>query len=149
MQNNKDAQVGTTTYPKASAYAGSTTSYLGPTLQIKGEITGHEDLKLDSIVDGLVSIGGFRLTVGPAAHLEADIVAREAIIFGDVIGDVSARDRIEIMKSASIEGNLSTHKIVIEEGAYFKGDLDVDTQAPEIGADLDTLLRGAKNAPTK
>ena len=117
-------------------------------MRIKGEITGNEDLKLDSKVEGLVSIGGFRLTVGASAQLNADVIAREAVISGEVNGDISACDRIEISKSASIVGNLSTAKIVIEEGAYFKGGVEVDSRSTQIGTDLDSLLKGAQK-PTQ
>ena len=144
MQTNKETHGGTSAAPGSPSFAGRSTSYLGPGLQIKGEITGNEDLKLDSRVEGLVSIGGFRLTVGPSAHLNADIVAREAVISGEVNGDISAADRIEIMKSASIVGDITTGKIVIEEGAYFKGGVEVGSNAAQIGTDLDSLLKGAK-----
>jgi cytoskeletal protein CcmA (bactofilin family) len=149
MQTNKDTQPGPSAIPSAPSFAGRTISYLGPGLHIKGEISGNEDLKLDSKVEGLVSIGGFRLTVGPSAHLTADIVAREAVISGEVIGDVRACDRIEIMKSASIMGDLSTGKITIEEGAYFNGSVEVGSSTPQIGTDLDTLLDGGKKANKK
>src|SRR3984893_18530864 len=112
MQTSDDTRRVPPVVPSASTSIGRTTSYLGPGLQIKGEITGNEDLKLDSKVEGLISVGGFRLTVGPTAHLNADVVAREAVIFGEVNGDISACDRIEIMKSASIVGDLSTGKIM-------------------------------------
>lgn len=144
MQTNKDMQGGSSAAPGSSRYIGGTTSYLGPGLQIKGEISGNEDLKLDSRVEGLVSIGGFRLTVGPGAHLKADVIAREAVIAGEVTGDISAADRIEIMKTATIVGDITTGKIVIEEGAYFKGGVEVGSNAPQIGTDLDSLLKGAK-----
>src|ERR1700681_1683752 len=136
MQINKDAQRDPSTAPSAPSSIGRTTSYLGPDLQIKGEITGNEDLKLDSRVEGLVSIGGFRLTVGPSAHVVADIVAREAVISGEVTGDISACDRIEIKKSASVVGDISTGKILIEEGAYFKGGIEISSQKTQIGTDL-------------
>jgi cytoskeletal protein CcmA (bactofilin family) len=145
-QNEKDTQRGLSATPSAPSSIGRTTSYLGPGLRINGEITGNEDLKLDSNVDGLVSIGGFRLTVGPSAHLNADVVAREAVISGEVNGNISACDRIDIMKSASIVGDLSTGRITIEEGAYFKGGVEIDSRNTQIGTDLDTLLKGAKNA---
>jgi cytoskeletal protein CcmA (bactofilin family) len=141
---NKDSQRGSSAAPSAPSSIGRTTSYLGPGLRIKGEITGNEDLKLDSKVEGLVSIGGFRLTVGPGAHLDANIVAREAVISGEVTGDISACDRIEIMKSASIVGDLTTGKIVIEEGAYFKGGVEIGSNNAQIGTDLDKPLEGAK-----
>jgi cytoskeletal protein CcmA (bactofilin family) len=149
MQTNKDTQPGPSAIPSAPSFTGRTISYLGPGLHIKGEISGNEDLKLDSKVEGLVSIGGFRLTVGPSAHLTADIVAREAVISGEVIGDVRACDRIEIMKSASIMGDLSTGKITIEEGAYFNGSVEVGSSTPQIGTDLDTLLDGGMKANKK
>src|ERR1700733_3269600 len=100
MQTDKDMQRGPSAAPGAPNSIGRMTSYLGPGLEIKGEITGNEDLKLDSKVEGLVSIGGFRLTVGPSAHVVADIVAREAVISGEVSGEISACDRIEIKKDA-------------------------------------------------
>jgi len=149
MQTNKDPQQSPSATPGAPSSIGRATSYLGPGLKIKGEITGNEDLKLDSNVEGSISIGGFRLTVGPSAQLNADIVAREALISGKVTGDISACDRIEIMKSASIVGDLSTGKITIEEGAYFKGGVEIASQNARIGTDLDTLLRGAKKAEEK
>jgi len=149
MQPDKAPQRAPSAPPIPPNSMGQTTSYLGPSLHIKGEISGNEDLKLDSKVEGLVSIGGFRLTVGPSAHLTADIVAREAVITGEVIGDVRACDRIEIMKSASIMGDLSTGKITIEEGAYFNGSVEVGSSTPQIGTDLDTLLDGGKRANKK
>ena len=65
---------------------------------------------------------------------------------GEVNGNIKACDRIEITKSASIVGDLRTGKIIIEEGAYFKGGVEVDSHNTQIGTDLDTLLRGAKKA---
>jgi cytoskeletal protein CcmA (bactofilin family) len=149
METNRQSQSGTFTIPGSTSSSGNPTSYLGPGLRVKGDITGNEDLKLDSTVDGLVSIGGFRLTVGPAAHLNANIVAREAVISGEVKGDISACDRIEIKKSASIVGDISTNKIVIEEGAYFYGGVEIGNSSAPIGTDLDTLLKGSKKTEQK
>jgi cytoskeletal protein CcmA (bactofilin family) len=149
MQTNKDEQRAPSPAPSAPSSIERTTSYLGSSLQIKGEISGNEDLKLDSEVEGLVSIGGFRLTVGPSAHVIADIVAREAVISGEVTGDISACDRIEIRKSASIVGDLSTGKITIEEGAYLKGAIETNSNNTQIGTDLDSLLSAAKKVEEK
>jgi cytoskeletal protein CcmA (bactofilin family) len=82
--------------------------------------------------------------VGAGAKLSGDIVAREALISGEVNGDIRAVDRIEIMKTASIVGDLSTGKITIEEGAYFNGNVEIGGSASQIGTDLDTLLHSAK-----
>lgn len=149
MQTNNDVQRGPSAAPSPPNSTVRATSYLGPDLQIKGEITGHEDLKMDSKVEGLVSIGGFRLTLGPKARVVAHIVAREAVISGEVTGDISAADRIEIKKSATIVGDLTTSKISVEEGAYFKGAIEIGSNTTQIGTDLDTLLSGAKRAEEK
>jgi cytoskeletal protein CcmA (bactofilin family) len=146
MQNNQDPQGGPSATPGAASFMGRTNSYLGPGLHIKGEIVGNEDVKLDCKVEGLVSIGGFRLTVGQSAHLNGDIVAREAMISGEVNGDIRAADRIEIMKSASIVGDLTTAKIMIEEGAYFKGCVEIGGSNTQIGKDLDSLLNSNRKA---
>src|SRR5579863_4758754 len=114
MQTNESNTQRNTFAPQgASSSGGHGSSYLGPGLQIKGEISGNEDLRLDSKVEGSISIGGFRLTVGPGARLDADVVAREAVISGEVNGDIRAHDRIEILKSATVVGDLTTSKIVI------------------------------------
>jgi hypothetical protein len=86
MQTNRESQSGTFAVPGSTISSGHTGSFLGVGLRIKGEISGHEDLMLDSTVEGLVSVGGFRLTVGPAARLKGNIVAREAIVSGEVKG---------------------------------------------------------------
>ena len=144
MQTNNEAQRGSTTPLRVPIPVPQQTSYLGPGLQITGEISGNEDLKVDSKVEGLVSIGGFRLTVGPSAHVAAEIIAREAVIAGEVVGDVRASDRIEIKKNASVVGDLTTGKIMVEEGAYFKGSVQIDSKSKPIGTDLDSLLGGAR-----
>ncbi len=149
MQTNRESQSGTFAVPGSTISSGHTGSFLGVGLRIKGEISGHEDLMLDSTVEGLVSVGGFRLTVGPAARLKGNIVAREAIVSGEVKGDISAADRIEIKKSATIVGDLSTGKITIEEGAYFSGSVEVGRQITPIGTDLDTLLKSARQTGQK
>src|ERR1700682_4340916 len=138
MQTNKDEQRGPSSTPSAPNSIGRTGSYLGTGLKIKGEITGNEDLTLDSKVEGLVSIGGFRLTVGTSAHVVGDIVAREAVISGEVSGDISACDRIEIKKSATVLGGLTTGKIMIEEGAYYKAVIEIGSNNTQIGTDLDS-----------
>jgi cytoskeletal protein CcmA (bactofilin family) len=149
MATNNEIQRGPFADRSSSSSFGRANSYLGPGLRIKGEVTGNEDLTLDSDVEGLVSIGGFRLTVGSKAKLEGDVVAREAMISGQVVGNISASDRVEVMKSASIEGDVSTGRIVIEEGAYFSGDLVVDSRNQRIGTDLDTLLKGTHKGDGK
>ncbi len=104
---------------------------LGPSLHVKGEISGSEDLHIDGSVEGLVNLEDRKLTVGSSAKLTADIVAREVVVYGNVKGNLRARDRIEIKKDGSVVGDLSTARIMIEDGAYFKGSIEINREGAE------------------
>jgi len=114
--------------PLSSTPAGST-ARLGASLHIKGEISGNEDLHIDGTVEGLVQLEDRKLTVGASAKLTADVVAREVVVYGSVKGNLRARDRIEIKKDGSVVGDLTTARIMIEDGAYFKGSIEIDRTA--------------------
>jgi cytoskeletal protein CcmA (bactofilin family) len=112
------------TYNTPSSTGG--TARLGSSLHVKGEITGNEDLAIDGSVEGLVHLEDRKLTVGASAKLTADIIAREVVVYGNVKGNLRARDRIEIKKDGSVIGDLTTARIMIEDGAYFKGSIEID-----------------------
>ena len=102
------------------------TARLGSTLRVKGEISGDEDLLIDGSVEGLVQLDERRLTIGATAKVTADIIAREVVVYGAVKGNLRAKDRIEIKKDGSVNGDLTTARIMIEDGAYFKGSIEID-----------------------
>ena len=102
------------------------TARLGPSLHVKGEISGNEDLLIEGSVEGLVQLDERKLTVGATAKLTADIIAREVVVYGTVKGNLRAKDRIEIKKDGSVNGDLTTARIMIEDGAYFKGSIEID-----------------------
>ena len=108
---------------------------LGPSLHVKGEINGNEDLHVDGSVEGLISLEDRKLTVGASAKVSADIVAREIVVFGSVKGNLRARDRIEIKKDGSVVGDLTTARIMIEDGAYFKGSIEIERGDAQPGAE--------------
>ena len=108
------------------ATADRSTARLGPSLHVKGEISGNEDLILDGSVEGLVQLDERKLTVGATAKVTADIIAREVVVYGSVKGNLRAKDRIEIKKDGSVNGDLTTARIMIEDGAYFKGSIEID-----------------------
>jgi cytoskeletal protein CcmA (bactofilin family) len=112
------------------ATADRSTARLGASLHIKGEISGNEDLLIDGSVEGLITLDERKLTVGPSAKVTADIIAREIVVFGNVKGNLRAKDRIEIKKDGSVNGDLTTSRIMIEDGAYFKGSIEID-RTPE------------------
>jgi cytoskeletal protein CcmA (bactofilin family) len=126
--------------PDSRLTTARTVAYLGPRLRIKGDITGDEDLQIDSQVEGSVSLGGHRLTVGTGSHIAGEIAAREVVIYGQVDAEIRARDRVELKKDASLVGDVATARIAIEEGAYFKGAIEIDNSRTQVGADLTTLL---------
>ena len=105
------------------------TARLGSSLHVKGEISGNEDLLIDGSVEGLVQLDERKLTVGATAKVTADIIAREVIVYGTVKGNLRAKDRIEIKKDGSVNGDLTTARIMIEDGAYFKGSIEIDKSA--------------------
>ena len=102
---------------------------LGRTLSLKGELSGSEDLYLDAELDGTVDLQDGSLTVGPQGRVQADIRAREIIIEGNVRGNLRAADRLMIRKTGNVAGDLVAARIVIEDGAFFKGSIDI--QKPE------------------
>ena len=108
------------------ATADRATARLGASLHIKGEITGNEDLVIDGSVEGLVQLDDRKLMIGVTATVTADIIAREVVVYGTVKGNLQAKSRIEIKKDGSVNGDLMTARIVIEEGAYFKGSIEID-----------------------
>ena len=122
--------------PLATSPTGAT-ARLGASLHVKGEISGNEDLHVDGSVEGLIQLEDRKLTVGASAKLTADVVAREVVVYGAVKGNLRARDRIEIKKDGSVIGDLTTARIMIEDGAYFKGSIEIDRKGAEAGADLD------------
>ena len=99
---------------------------IGASLEIKGRITADEDLQIDGKVEGPVSIRGHRLTVGRSGQLASEVSARELIVFGKVTGNINANDRVEIKKDGAVIGDIQTTRISIEDGAIFKGRIEID-----------------------
>jgi cytoskeletal protein CcmA (bactofilin family) len=106
---------------------------LGSSLHLKGEISGNEDLDIDGTVEGLVHIDEWKLTVGATAKLTADVIAGEVIVYGSVKGNVRGKGKIEIKKDGSVNGDLTTAQIIIEDGAYFRGSIEIEKSAEKEG----------------
>ena len=121
-------------------------AWLGPGLILKGELSGAEDLFLESTLEGPLSFGGHRVVVGRDGKVTGEVVAREVVVNGKVQGDVRAHDRIEIKKDGSIIGDLETGRLMIEDGAYLKGSIEVDREPNPVGTDLAGLLARATPA---
>jgi cytoskeletal protein CcmA (bactofilin family) len=99
---------------------------IGKNVWIKGHITSQEDLTIDGEVEGAVDVVGHRLTVGPSGKLQADAVkAREVVVAGKLTGSVDATEKVLLRKEGELVGDVQTAGIVIEDGAYFKGAIDI------------------------
>ncbi len=108
---------------------------LGASLRIKGHITGTEDLHVDGKVEGSISLRGHQLTVGSAAQLNSEVHAGEVVVYGKVVGNVHARDRVDVKTDGSVVGDISTARISIEDGAHFKGRIEIDPTKSQDAAD--------------
>ena len=98
---------------------------IGKSLVIKGEVTGSESLYIDGRVEGSISLAGNRVTVGRNGVVAANINAREIVVLGKVLGNLTASDRVDIRSDGSLTGDVVAARISIEDGAFFKGGIDI------------------------
>ncbi len=110
--------------PAAAAAVGEQAT-IGKSLVIKGEITGSESLFIDGKVEGSVNLPGNRVTVGRNGQVAASINAREIVVLGKVRGNVTATDRVDIRAEGALTGDVAAARISIEDGAFFKGGIDI------------------------
>ena len=103
---------------------------IGKSVTIKGQIFSREDLVVDGEIEGAIELNDHRLTVGPNGRVRAGIKAREIVVLGSIEGNVEALDKIDIRKDAKLIGDIKTARIVIEDGAYFKGSIDIVKPEP-------------------
>ena len=124
--------------PAVSHHASDTRgpAVIGKSVMIKGQIFSREDLTIDGEIDGSVELQEHRLTVGPNGKLQAGVKAREVVVLGTIHGNVEASDKIDIRKDARLVGDIKTARIVIEDGAYFKGSIEIlrdgDSGSPRV-----------------
>ena len=98
---------------------------IGKSLVIKGEVTGSESLYIDGRVEGAINLPGNRVTIGRNGQVQANINAREVVVLGKVKGNLTASDRVDIRNEGSLTGDVVCQRISIEDGAYFKGGIDI------------------------
>jgi cytoskeletal protein CcmA (bactofilin family) len=110
--------------------AAKNTASIGPSMTIKGEIRAKEELLVEGEVEGLLESQSL-LTVGPNGKVRADIKAREVVIYGSVRGNVEVMDKIAIREQGSLIGDIKSAGISIDDGAYFKGSIDIVRPDPK------------------
>jgi cytoskeletal protein CcmA (bactofilin family) len=125
---------------KLSSTAAGTSrqTVLGQTVVLKGELSADEDLLIEGQFEGTIALEQHCLTVGPNGQVKAEIRARQAVILGTLTGKVAAREKVEIRRSGHLVGDLTTGAVAIEEGAYFKGSIEILR---------DEVQEGSRSAP--
>lgn len=102
---------------------------VGRSVCIKGELSGSEDLYVDGQVEGTLDLPGNGLTIGPNGHVHANVNAKTVVVHGKIEGNIRSSDRTELRKSAVATGDIFTQRISIEEGAFFKGRVEIQKAA--------------------
>ncbi len=131
--------------PRNEGLRSSEIATIGKSVVVKGELSGNEDLVIDGDVEGSITLRGQTLTVGPHGRVRANIEARNVIVYGRIDGDILAADRVDLRKSASLSGNIATTRISIEDGAFFKGGIDI--QKPESAPKVEPKSQSAVAPP--
>jgi len=109
--------------PSAPAIENKTV--LGRSVVVSGELSGAEDLLIEGQLEGTIRLQEHTLTVGQPGQVKAEVNARQVVVLGTVLGNITARERIEIRKTGHVVGDLVSAGVAIEEGAYFKGSIDI------------------------
>jgi cytoskeletal protein CcmA (bactofilin family) len=122
--------------PRNAALNTAEQATIGKSLVIKGEVTGSESLYIDGRVEGSINLPGNRVTIGRNGVVAANVVAREIVVIGKLKGNLTASDRVDIRNEGSLTGDVVAQRISIEDGAFFKGGIDI--RKP-----------GAQNVPSK
>src|SRR5229473_3881044 len=111
--------------PRTSTVNSQEQATIGKSLVIKGEVTGSESLYIDGRVEGAINLPGNRVTIGRNGQVTANISAREVVVLGKVKGNLTVSDRVDIRNEGSLNGDVVCQRISIEDGAYFKGSIDI------------------------
>lgn len=125
---------------------------IGKSLVIKGEVTGSESLYIDGKVEGSINLSGNRVTIGRNGQVTANINAREIVVLGKVKGNLNASDRVDIRNEGSLTGDVVAQRISIEDGAFFKGGIDIrkpgvqETKRESSSASSDSLTASVVGA---
>ncbi|PYX38688.1 MAG: cell shape determination protein CcmA [Acidobacteria bacterium] len=107
------------------------TTLIGTSIVIKGDLSCGEDLYIDGQVEGTIDPKGNRLTIGPHGRVKASVNASAVVVQGKLEGSIQASDRVDLKKSAVVTGDIATQRISIDDGAYFKGRVNIQRESPK------------------
>jgi cytoskeletal protein CcmA (bactofilin family) len=124
----------------------SEAAHIGKSVVIKGELSGSEDLWLDGEVEGTIELHSNVLTVGPNGRVRAHVSGREVVVHGKLDGNIRGSDRVELKRTSVVVGDIATQRIVIEEGAFFKGNIDVQKDAKSASGQNTSTVSSSSSA---
>lgn len=130
--------------PRSSAQASREAAVIGPSITIDGDVRGDEDLLIEGEVSGTVQLKNNSLTIGPQGKVRADVYAHSIYVDGYLEGDLFGSERVHIRKSAQVKGNVTSPRISLEDGAKFKGAIEMDPQAAQ---NVGNRVGAPKSAP--
>jgi cytoskeletal protein CcmA (bactofilin family) len=121
---------------------------IGKSVIIKGELSGSEDLTIEGQIEGKIELKQNVLTIGPNARIKAQVFAKTVVVQGEVHGNVTAAERVEIRDSGSVDGDLSAPRVAISDGAHFRGSIDMQrgSQQPAAKPDVPKAGETARSA---
>jgi cytoskeletal protein CcmA (bactofilin family) len=99
---------------------------LGKTIQIKGDLTGNEDLTIEGKLEGKIFLKDHNLTIGENGNIEADVQAKGVVVIGKLVGNITAQDKVEVATTGSVRGDISAPRVMLAEGARFRGSIDME-----------------------
>ena len=123
---------------------------IGKSVVIKGELSGSEDLTIEGQVEGKIELRGNVLTIGPNGKIKAQVFAKAVIVLGEVIGNVTASEKVDIRDNGSVDGDLTSPRVAIAEGAHFRGSIDMQRggeKGPKPGAPSCDASKSENKAP--
>lgn len=127
----------------------STPASIGKSVQIRGEVKGSEDLLVDGLVEGTITLTESRLTIGPNAHVQANVSARDVVILGTLKGDIQATGRVELRSGANLFGDIRAARLSIEENALFSGKVDLVQNAAATAERPASATTSTSSAPVQ
>ena len=120
---------------------------IGQSVQIKGELTGNEDLTIEGLVDGKILVKDHSLTIGANGRITAEVHAKTVMIVGTITGNITADDKVEIAPSGTVNGDIRAPRVSISDGAKFKGSIDMDRKGAAAKASTSTSTSTSTSAP--
>jgi len=121
--------------------------HIGKSVVIKGELSGSEDLTIEGQVDGKIELRQNVLTIGPNSKIKAQVFAKSVVVQGEVTGNITASEKVDIRDNGSVDGDITSPKVAIAEGAHFRGSIDMQRAGAKDGKPAEPQARPAEAKP--